>query len=288
VRIYEWSDSKNKKTLGYSLIDLFPRDGKYGHACVTDCDINIDGGKLNSRGLISNFQVMIKDGKYLLSHENVNTFLHEMGHLMHAMSDASPYSSTGMGGVSRDFVEIPSQFLENLLSEEKFLKQYTKHYQTGKVLDSKTINLLKTKNDSFNSWSWNRVAIQANTDIEIHSKNSHKYFEDLEALRNSYAKIFNNKNKKFKLKMFENQNLLGGFAHIMGGYESSYYSYIASYAYMCDVWEEFKRDGMNKTAGMKYRKQMLEIGAQMPEDKIIESYLGRRVSLVAFKDRLSK
>jgi Zn-dependent oligopeptidase len=287
VRIYEWSDSKTKKTLGYSLLDLFPRDGKYGHACVTDCDLNIGEAKLNSRGLISNFQVMIKDGKYLLSHENVNTFLHEMGHMMHSMSDASTYESISMSGVSRDFVEIPSQFLENLLCEEKFLKQYTKHYKTGKVLDSKTLNLLKTKNDSFNSWSWNRVAAQASTDIEIHDKNSHEYFENLESLRNSYAKIFNSKNKKFKLKMFESQNFLGNFAHLVWGYESKYYSYIASYAYMCDVWEQFKKEGMSKSAGMKYRKQMLEIGAQMPEERIIETYLGRKVNLKAFKDRLS-
>jgi Zn-dependent oligopeptidase len=74
----------------------------------------------------------------------------------------------------------------------------------------------------------------------------------------------------------------------MGGYEAKYYSYIASYAYMCDVWEKFVAHGMNKKAGLRYRKEMLAVGASFPEHEILKNYLEREVSLVPFKNRLSK
>jgi Zn-dependent oligopeptidase len=88
--------------------------------------------------------------------------------------------------------------------------------------------------------------------------------------------------------MFPSQMVLANFAHIMGGYEAKYYSYIASYAYMCDVWEKFVAGGMNKKAGLRYRKEMLAVGASLPEHVILKNYLEREVSLVPFKKRLSK
>jgi peptidyl-dipeptidase Dcp len=84
--------------------------------------------------LICNFQQVEKSGHKLISYENLNTFLHEMGHLLHAMSCQVPYDALYMTHVANDFVEIPSQFLENLLGEEKTLKQYIRHYKTGKSM----------------------------------------------------------------------------------------------------------------------------------------------------------
>jgi Zn-dependent oligopeptidase len=74
ARMYEWQDEKTKKILGYSLLDLFPREGKYGHACMTDFDINLKGGKYNSRALICNFQQVEKSGHKLISYENLTYF----------------------------------------------------------------------------------------------------------------------------------------------------------------------------------------------------------------------
>jgi Zn-dependent oligopeptidase len=291
ARLYEWQDEKTKKILGYSLLDLFPREGKYGHACMTDFDINLKGGKYNSRALICNFQQVEKSGHKLISYENLNTFLHEMGHLLHAMSCQVPYDALYMTHVANDFVEIPSQFLENLLGEEKTLKQYTRHYKTGKSMKSEELQILKGKESFFLASTWARQAIYVATDLEMHGKNAPKYFETKDSfkrLKNLYAKIYNKKEAKNKFKMFPSQMVLANFAHIMGGYEAKYYSYIASYAYMCDVWEKFVAHGMNKKAGLRYRKEMLAVGASFPEHEILKNYLEREVSLVPFKNRLSK
>lgn len=291
ARLYEWQDEKTKKVLGYSLLDLFPRDGKYGHACMTDFDINLKGGKYNSRALICNFQKVEKSGHRLISYENLHTFLHEMGHLLHAMSCQVPYNALYMTHVANDFVEIPSQFLENLLGEEKTLKQYICHYKTGKSMKPQELQILKGKESFFLASTWAKQAIYVATDLEIHGKNAPKYFESkdsLERLKNLYAQIYNKKESKNKFKMFPSQMVLANFAHIMGGYEAKYYSYIASYAYMCDVWEKFVAQGMNKKAGLRYRKEMLAVGATLPEHVILKNYLEREVSLVPFKKRLSK
>lgn len=290
ARLYEWRDQKNAKILGYSLLDLFPREGKYGHACVTDFDINVSGGKYNSRALICNFQNVTKDNKRLISYEDLNTLLHEMGHMLHAISCDVPYDALHMTHVSNDFVEIPSQFLENFLREEKTLKKFTKHYKTGKPMNKKELQILKDKEKFFIASMWNRQAIYVTADVEIHGKNAPKYFESEKSFQNLkklYEKVFKSREKTTKLKMFESQNVLANFGHIMGGYEAKYYSYIASYAYMCDVWESFKSTGMTKKAGLKYRKEMLSVGASLPESKILKNYLGREVSLKPFKDRIS-
>ncbi len=288
ARVYKWTDKKNKNILGHTLIDLFPRPGKYGHACVTGCDMNVDGSNFRSKALVSNFQIMIKENKYLLSYENVNTFLHEMGHLAHTMLDESSYSATSAFSTSNDFVEIPSQLMENFLAEEKTLNVFARHYKTGKKLDKKTTESILKKSKLFSAMGWNIISVQALTDIEIHSKNSKKYIGEggVGKMNKVYENIYNKKMNG--IKMFKEQNFLSSFGHLMGGYESKYYSYIASFVYMCDVWESLNKKGIanmnteSKKAGMKYRKEFLSLGSKLPEHKILKDFLGREASTESF------
>jgi Zn-dependent oligopeptidase len=105
-----------------------------------------------------------------------------MGHLLHAMSCQVPYDALYMTHVANDFVEIPSQFLENLLGEEKTLKQYTRHYKTGKSMKPQELQILKGKESFFLASTWARQAIYVATDLEIHGKNAPKYFESKDSL----------------------------------------------------------------------------------------------------------
>lgn len=283
ARLYEWKDEKSGKVLGYSLLDLFPRTGKYGHFCVSWCDLNTQESRYNSRVLIANFQVMKKGGKRLLSFGDVSSLLHEMGHMLHSMADTSPYISTSMWSVSRDFVEIPSQFMECFWEEDEFVKKFLKHYETGKSLQPAQRKLIAQKNTAFLAHGFARSYDFVAMDRELHGKNFKKYTQDLEALRKLGAKKFAKSQKDMNLKTHPQQMFLASFGHIMGGYEAKYYSYLASYAYMREVWQHFKNQKINKKSGLGYRNKVLSVGSMKDEKDILESYLGRKATFTEFK-----
>lgn len=283
VRLYEWVDEKSGKILGYSLLDLFPRTGKYGHFCVSWCDLNTQESRYNSRVLIANFQVMEKDGKRLLSFGDVSSLLHEMGHMLHSMVDTSPYISTSMWSVSRDFVEIPSQFMECFWEEDEFVKQFLQHYKTGKSLSPTQRKLIAQKNISFLARGFARTFDLVMVDRQLHGKNVKKYADDVEELRKLGSKNFSKATQETKLKKHPQQMFLSHFGHLMGGYEAKYYSYLASYAYMREVWQHFKNEKISKRSGVEYRDKVLSVGAMKDEKDILENYLGKQATFVEFK-----
>lgn len=283
VRLYKWTNEKSHKILGYSVLDLFPRTGKYGHFCVSWCDLNARDSRYNSRVLVANFQVMEKGGKRLLSFGDVSSLLHEMGHMLHSMVDASPYIATSKWSVSRDFVEIPSQFMECFWEEDQFVKQFLKHYNTGKSLPPTQRKLIAEKNTSFLARSFARTYDLVSIDRELHGKNFKKYVGNIEVLRKLATKKFSTASKEVKIKAHPQQMFLSHFGHLMGGYEAKYYSYLASYAYMREVWHHFKNKKINKKSGVEYRDKILSVGAMKDEKDILESYLGKQATFVEFK-----
>lgn len=139
---YEVKDKESKQLLGHFYLDLYPRPDKYNHAAAFGLTkrARIDGQILPAAAaMVTNFNPP-KDGKpSLLQHSQVVTFFHEFGHVMHHMCSEANYSRFSGTSVERDFVEMPSQMLENWIWDKDILKKVSKHYKTGKPLEDEII-----------------------------------------------------------------------------------------------------------------------------------------------------
>jgi len=124
VTCYEVRDKASKNTLGHFYMDLYPRDDKYGHAAAFPIlkIANIDGKtKLAASAMVTNFNPATADAPSLLPHREVVTFFHEFGHIMHDMCSESKYARFSGTSVETDFVEMPSQMLENWIWSKEIL-----------------------------------------------------------------------------------------------------------------------------------------------------------------------
>ena len=132
VEEYKVIDNTNGQTLGVFYLDLYPRDGKFKHYAVfTFLDRRIKDNKimLPICSMVSNYEKATKDKPSLLNHSEVETFFHEFGHLMHAISNQASYARFGLDGLLRDFVETPSTMFENWAWKEDVLSNLSGHYK---------------------------------------------------------------------------------------------------------------------------------------------------------------
>jgi len=142
VEAYEVKDAEKDTLLGHFYLDLFPRDNKYGHAAVFPmikrCDIG-DGYTPSAAAMVCNFDKPTAEKPSCLYHDDVVTFFHEFGHVMHNICTTSNFSRFSGTAVERDFVELPSQMLENWMWNEEILARVSKHVVTGEKLPQELI-----------------------------------------------------------------------------------------------------------------------------------------------------
>ncbi len=220
VKIYEFKDKTSSEIISYLILDLFPRDGKYGHACSSEFifpEMRNDKRVIPINQLICNFSKGNKKIPSLLTLGEVETLFHELGHGLHFMFGKNKYISQSGFGVVFDFVETPSQMLENFLFEENNLKKLSKHYQSGKSLDRAIIQKIIKGKNFLNGYSYLRQNLQALYDLDIHSNKVKS--QDL-------AKYFIDLIKKYNGFILPKNNIFpAGFGHLTD-YAAGYYSYM--------------------------------------------------------------
>lgn len=283
VEFFSIKDSKGN-LIGYFALDLYPRDGKYGHACVAGF---ISGHIKNSKGgevrvppmqiMLANFPKPSKSSPSLLTHGDVNTFFHEFGHLIHNSLSKTKYASHSGFGVTRDFVEMPSQMFENWVWDKKMLKILSGHYLDPKKKLPETLvdNLIKAKQHMVN-YSTLRQLMFGTYDLIIHTKGV-----------NDVNKLYNDLVKKYtKFTLPKDSIFPAGFGHLMG-YDAGYYGYMWSLVYAQDMFTRFKKEGLlNKKIGESYKKEVLEKGSSMDEMEMVKNFLGRKPNDKAFLEEL--
>eukprot|EP00796_Vickermania_ingenoplastis_P008715 gene8715-biopygen6064 len=144
-------DNASNQLLGYIILDLFPRDGKFTHACchsVVPPVLLQDGTFSPALGVVvANFPVATAERPALFTHSDVQTFFHEFGHALHGLMGRTKLATAAGTNVKLDFVELPSQMLEEWLWEPEMLQKITKHYKTGQPLPQELIDAkVKSKN----------------------------------------------------------------------------------------------------------------------------------------------
>ncbi|KAJ5080906.1 hypothetical protein N7456_013616 [Penicillium angulare] len=310
-----WNDEgEGSGFVGYLYLDLFPREGKYGHAANFNLQPGFIDGEGNRRfpatALVCNFTKPGPKKPSLLKHDEVVTLFHELGHGIHDLVSKTIYSRFHGTSTVRDFVEAPSQMLENWCWTPSQLRSLSRHYSSlspeylagwqeaqqarGKtatsppsenIPDDVIENLIRTKhvNDALFNLRQLHFGI---FDMTVHEPESHDAIEAL-PISATYNRL------RQEITQMDGMEALSGghewghgeatFGHLIGGYDAGYYGYLSSQVYSTDMfYTVFKDDPMNKAAGRRYRYQVLEKGGSQDEMTTLTQFLGRAPETTAF------
>ncbi len=277
TEFYQVSNRGTSKPLAYFVLDLYPRENKYGHAAVFDCIHGwLDGGIYNTpvAVMMTNFPKPSAEHPSLMSHDEVVTFFHEFGHVMHQILTTATYISQAGTSVARDFVEAPSQMLENWVWDAEMLQKLSGHYKDSKKkLPNEYIqNLLASKNHLI-GYSSARQLTLALFDLLLHTS-------DIQDPAGAFDKITL---QYLGIKRPKGNYWPAGFGHLCGGYDAGYYGYMWSKVYSSDMFTRFKKEGLlNKKTGINYRNWILEPGSSKEEIDLIKGFLKREPNSKAF------
>ena len=282
VVLYEIQDSKSKKRIGYFYADFYPRAGKYGHAAaftlVSGREIE---GQYNETvsAIVSNFTPAGGGKPALLSHDEVETLFHEFGHIMHQTLTRAPYASLSGTSTARDFVEAPSQVLENWVWDEKMLNLISGHYtDSSKKLPKALLDKMLLAKNFGQGYFYSRQLTFGLFDLEIHSSTGSVRVDDV------YNRLFK---ELTGVTPMPGVHFPGTFGHMMGGYDAGYYGYLWSEVYAQDMFSIFEKKGLlNSKVGMKYRRTILEQGSMSDAIVLLKKFLGREPSSEAFFKKL--
>lgn len=278
VSMHNVHDASSGNLLGYFFLDLFPREGKYGHAAVfklqLGCIDETGNRQVPVAAMLANFTKPTEDKPSLLDHKELETYFHEFGHVMHHMCALAEYAHFSGTKVERDFVEAPSQMLENWVWEESPLQRMSAHYQTQLPLPRDMIKRL-VQSQKVNAGVFNlRQIVLATFDQMIHTTGTVNTQE-------LFAKLFD---EIVGIPPIPKTNMAAAFGHLAGGYDAQYYGYLWSEVYSCDMFAtRFKSEGiMNPEIGMDYRRYILQPGGSMDAADMLKNFLGREPNDVAF------
>ena len=268
VRVYEVFENNDLKAVLY--VDYFPRKGKRAGAWMTSFKNQWKKDNANSRPHISvvcNFSKPTADTPSLLTFQEVTTLFHEFGHALHGILADTQYPNLSGTSVKWDFVELPSQFLENYCYEPEFLKTFAKHYQTGEVLSDEKIKKINESKNFMEGYQTLRQLGFGLLDMAYHTQP--------EAVQD--IKTFETKQtEKCSLYPVNMETAISpSFSHIFqGGYSAGYYSYKWAEVLDADAFQYFKENGIfNSEIARKY-KTLLSLGGTQAPMELYKAFRG--------------
>ncbi len=272
VRMFEvYENSSNilmTNLLGVFYLDLHPREGKYTHACMMDV-VTKSSDNLPVVFMICNFP---KDEN--LSFDDVETYFHEFGHVMHGICSESTLSSLGGTSCERDFVEAPSQLFEEWCYREEPLKLMAPD------LPQKYIEILNTERKMLQGLFNKRQLVFGLYDMTLHASKKLELNDVKKCFQDIYKKLMG-------LELPESVDFGASFGHLMGGYSAGYYSYLWSLVYAKDMYKSvIKGNELNEDVGRRFRKIILSRGGTIDSIESVREFLGREPNSVAFAEDL--
>jgi thimet oligopeptidase len=272
VDVYDVFDNETSNRIGRFYLDLYPREGKYAHAAVfglvAGCEYK--GERVTTvTPMACNFP---KDE--CLEFDDVVTFFHEFGHVMHNICARVQLFSNRAFCTETDFVEVPSQMFENWCYCEEPLSLMSCHTETGEHLPKELIEKLvrtKTLNQGLH---YMRQSVFALYDLVLHTGTFEldSEVDSAQLMADIYQRLAG-------MEMPEGSNFGASFGHLLGGYDAGYYGYMKSECFSDNIFHVVFKDGnvLNQEVGMKYRKEVLGVGASMDGIDILQSYLGDKM-----------
>lgn len=271
VKAFKIKDKATGELVAYFYMDLYPREGKYKHAAcfgLVDGEEKQDGTyQIPFVAIVANLNKPSGDTPSLLKHGEVETLFHEFGHVLHNALTKAKYSAFSGTSVSWDFVEAPSQMLERWAWDPQVLKKISKHYKTGEPLPDELIKRMIAAKNFGAGGMYLRQDFFAQYDMTLHTADTTP----------DSTKLYFALTKKIRgLPLTKGTIPQASFGHIMGGYDAGYYGYLWSEVIAEDFFGEFKKHGIfNPETGLKFRREILEKGGTLDEEKMVENFLGR-------------
>ena len=276
VIAYAVHDSTTHALLGVTYFDLYPRPGKFGHFANFPMlpARTVNGARRAPVAtIVGNWPKPAAGQPALLSHDDVVTFFHEFGHDMAALLATAPYETLS-NGFRTDFVEAPSQMLENFAWEPAVLKTISSDVTTGQPMSDDLIAKLVATRSIGDAFDQSRLIAYSIADLRFHSSG---------AQVDSTAMWRQTMHEYFPIYDLPQNAMQVSFGHLMGGYDAGLYAYPWARVYAQDLYSAFRAGGVdNATVGMRYRKTILEPARTYEPDQEVQAFLGRAMSPDAY------
>lgn len=272
VKVYDVKD-KDDSHLALFYADFFPRESKRGGAWMTEFrGQRIENG-VEQRPLVSivtNFTKPTENAPSLLTHDELNTFLHEFGHSLHGMFAEGRYPSLCGTNVARDFVELPSQIMENWAFEPAFLESFAKDYRTGEVIPGELLERIVNAKNYLSGYYQVRQLDFGILDMAWHT---------LESMPQEGTIEFETRVlEPYRVLPYVNGTAIStSFSHIFsGGYSAGYYSYKWAEVLEADAFSLFEQNGIfDKATAESFRKEILSRGDTEAPAVLYRNFRGR-------------
>lgn len=278
-----WDIFDGDEQLGRFLLDMHPRDDKYGHAAQFGYRSGIEGERLPVAVLVCNFPnpADSSDGVALMDFGQVSTYFHEFGHLLHTMFAGHRQWAMNSGIATEwDFVEAPSQMLEEWLYDAETLQSFAKHYQTGEPIPAELIAKIRAAEDFGKGINTAHQAFYAALSFNCYARpvetlDTTELVKELQAKYSPFAYV-------------DGAHFQCNFGHL-NGYSAIYYTYKWSEVIAKDMFSKFAEEGvLNQETARLYREKVLAPGGSKPAAELVEDFLGRPYGFESFKEWLDR
>ena len=283
VKVFDVKD-ENGQHLALFYADFFPRASKRGGAWMTEFRGQSIRNGVEYRPFISivtNFTKPTAEEPSLITHYELTTLLHEFGHSLHGMLAKGRYESLTGTNVARDFVELPSQMMENWAFEPEYLNTFAKHYKTGETIPAEYIDKIVAAQNFLSGYNQVRQLHFAILDMAWHELKS---VPDM-----SVAEFEQSVLGKYPIMpVVDGTAISNAFGHIFsGGYSAGYYSYKWAEVLEADAFAAFKEHGIfDKETAASFRHNILEKGGSEPADVIYRNFRGHDPQPEALLEKL--
>jgi thimet oligopeptidase len=263
-------DAGDGSFIGGIYLDLYPREGKYKHAAAWPVrGVSSRIGRKPISVLVTNFD---RQG---LTHDELETLLHEFGHVLHGVLSQTHYSAHAGTTVQRDFVEAPSQMYEEWASRMESLSLLRNHCQDCPAVDESLVQRLNAARKFGSGIDYGRQLLYASFDMALSSESPGRALD-----------VWSRMEGETPMGYVDGTQFPGTFEHIASGYAAGYYGYMWAKVIALDLVSAFGADLMNDAMGKRFREMILSRGSEEPARELVERFLGRPVASDAFFDHI--
>ena len=274
VTVYDVLDHGNR--IGRIYFDMFPRANKYKHYATFTLATGKAGFRLPEYVLVCNFP-KATDGPGLMERDDVITFFHEFGHLVHGIMRGNTQWATG--DLENDFIEAPSQMFEEWAKDPAILKLFARNYKTNEPMPAELAEKARAADDFGRALGVRGQMFYAAISLDFYNRNPKGLDQDqlVAELQSRYTPF----------KFVAGTHMQTAFDHL-NGYSAVYYTYMWSLVIAKDMFTEFKKDGLlNPEVAAKYRHSILAASGTKPAAEMVQDFLGRPYSFQAYADWLN-
>jgi thimet oligopeptidase len=262
--------------VGRIYLDMHPREGK--SKWFSECSLvgGVLGEQLPEASLVCNFPEPTATDSGLMQYSDVVTYFHEFGHLMHEVLGGRQRWAAQSGITTEgDFVEVPSQMLEEFFEDADLLRTFAKHYQTGEPIPYDVVAKMTRASAHGRALNTLTQVMYATYSMETHDRRAAEL--DLDALlREGYDRFS-------RYEFVDGNRMYAAFTHLVG-YTSNYYTYLFDKVIALEFFAEFDlKNLVEGDTAMRYRRAVLEPGGSKPAQELVKGFLGREVSMQALR-----